>query len=200
MAEWNSIAWIWLSGLLFAVFHSVTASNTCKRWCYQRGIGEPRYRLMYSLIAIITTAVWLYSVHALPDTPLYQTDGVLQFVLIALQLMGLCVALAAFQPIDALVFLGLRKAPVGTDPFVIGGIYRYLRHPMYAGVMLMLLAMPAQSWNGLNFSLLVCVYFIIGSRFEESRMLRAHPDYAAYRRRIPAFVPTFSKDSELQDK
>jgi len=53
----------------------------------------------------------------------------------------------------------------------------------------MILAMPEQTWNGLHFSLVICAYFIIGSRFEERRMLREHPDYADYRQRVGAFTP-----------
>jgi len=183
--------WIWLSGLIFAVSHSLLASGSCKQWVYQLGLHEPRYRLLYSTVAIFTTATWIFYVHQLPDTPLYQTGNMLWWLLVSVQALGVVIALAAFQPIDGLVFLGLRKAPINNDPFIERGIYRWLRHPMYAGAMLILLAMPEQSWNGLHFTLVICLYFIVGSRYEEGRMLAAHPDYAAYRRRVPAFIPRF---------
>jgi len=181
--------WIWLSGLGFAIFHSLTASQGCKHWFYQHGLTEPRYRLAYSIIAIITTAVWVYFVHQLSDAPLYQTDNSIQIICFTLQGIGLLILLASFYPIDGLAFLGLRKAKSGNDPFIVSGIYRWLRHPMYSGAMLMILAMPEQTWNGLHFSLMICAYFIIGSRFEERRMLREHPDYADYRQRVGAFIP-----------
>ncbi|MDQ6996475.1 MAG: NnrU family protein [Mariprofundus sp.] len=189
MNHWDSALWIWLSGLIFAVSHSLFASQRCKQWAYEHGLREPRYRLLYSLTAIIATGVWVFYVHQLPDTPFYQTDGMLWWMLASVQVFGLLVALAAFQPIDGLVFLGLRQSSSVNDPFIERGIYRFLRHPMYAGAMLILLAMPAQTWNGLHFALVICIYFIIGSRYEETRMLAAHPDYAAYRLRVPAFIP-----------
>ncbi len=196
---WQSAVWIWLSGGIFAVFHSLTAAQSCKAWFYRHGIREPKYRLIYSMLAILITAAWIHYVHQLPDASLYQSTGTSRILLIALQIGGLLVALAAFLPIDGLIFLGLRKAQVGSDPFVVRGIYRWLRHPMYSGVMLILLAMPEQTWNGLHFSLIVCAYFIIGSRLEETRMLKAHPDYANYRQRVAAFVPDFSNRSALKD-
>jgi len=55
--------------------------------------------------------------------------------------------------------------------------------------MLILLAMPIQTWNGLHLALVICFYFIVGSRYEEARMLLAHPSYASYQQRIPAFIP-----------
>jgi protein-S-isoprenylcysteine O-methyltransferase Ste14 len=189
MIEWESAAWIWLSGLLFAVSHSLTASRRCKQFAYHLGLREPRYRLTYSVVSLLTTSAWLFFAHQLPDAPLYDADGLLQGVLVAMQILGLIVVFAAFQPIDGLVFLGLRKAKEGCDPFIVDGVYRWMRHPMYAGAMLVLLAMPEQSWNGLHIALVICVYFIIGSRFEESRMLAEHPDYADYRNQAPAFIP-----------
>ncbi|PCI41693.1 MAG: hypothetical protein COB41_10340 [Proteobacteria bacterium] len=192
----ESAIWIWLSGLLFAVSHSLVASLGCKQWAYAHGLQEPRYRLLYSIIALLATGVWVFFVHQLEDAPLYQTDGLLWVVMVGVQVVGLIVALAAFQPIDGLVFLGLRKAKVGTDPFIISGIYRWVRHPMYTGAMLILLAMPEQSWNGLMFSLVLCVYFVIGSHFEEQRMLAEHSEYASYQRSVPAFIPRRSLKNE----
>jgi len=189
VGNWDSALWIWLSGLIFALSHSLLASVACKRWCYEHGLREPRYRLLYSLLAIAATGVWVLYVHGLPDTALYQTEGMLWGLLVSVQVLGLIVLLAAFQPIDGLVFLGLRKAKTSSDPFIEQGIYRWLRHPMYAGVMLILLAMPGQTWNGLHFTLVICAYFIIGAKFEERRMIAQHPDYLAYRERVSAFIP-----------
>ena len=164
---------------------------------YARGLSAMRYRLLYSLLALLLTAVWLWFVQQLPDAPLYAVDGLLWSVMVGVQLLGLVIAIAAFQPIDGMVFLGLRQAAQGSDPFVERGIYRYLRHPMYSGAMLILLCTPEQSWNGLHLSLVVCLYFIIGARFEEGRMRAEHDAYAAYCLRVPAFIPRFNfTDSE----
>jgi len=193
MPEWESAVWIWLSGLLFAIAHSLLASYRCKRWVYGYGLHEPRYRLVYSILAVLAAGIWIFYVHQLPDMPLYQTDGLIWTVLVAVQVLGLTAVLAAFQPIDGLAFLGLRKSKEGNNPFTVNGIYRWLRHPMYTGFMLILLAMPEQTWNGLHFTMVICAYFIIGSRFEEARMLVEHPDYAEYRRRVHAFLPCYCK-------
>jgi len=190
MTVLESGLWIVISGVVFGFFHSLTASQSCKLWVYKHGLQEPYYRLLYSIIGVFTTALWAwYYVHSLSDTALYQTDGVLWWLLVALQVFGGIIVLAAFQPIDGLVFLGLRKASADTDPFIVRGIYRMIRHPMYAGAMLIVLAMPEQSYNGLIFAVMICVYFIVGSRFEERRMLAAHPDYAAYQAQVSAFIP-----------
>jgi len=180
---------IWLGTFLFAVVHSLLAAQRCKQWFGRRGLVEPHYRLGYTILSLLLTLIWLAWIHALPDQPLYRVDGLLFYMLIALQVAGVIVALAALKPIDTMAFLGLTATGNDVDPFVISGIYRYLRHPMYSGVMLILLASPWQSINSLNMALAVALYFLIGSRLEERRMLEHHPAYAVYRSQVSAFMP-----------
>ncbi|TLS75605.1 isoprenylcysteine carboxylmethyltransferase family protein [Mariprofundus erugo] len=185
----HTILLIWLATFIFALMHSLLASDRCKQWWYRHGFSPSRYRLFYTLQSVLLTILWAVYVHTQPDMPLYHLHGPLFILLVILQLAGVVIAAMAFRPIDTLVFLGLREAATGVDTFVVTGIYRYLRHPMYSGAMLILLASPWQSMNTLNLALAVSLYFIIGSRFEEKRMVRAYPEYARYRQQVPAFIP-----------
>jgi len=185
----QSMLTIWLTTFVFAVAHSLLATNRCKQWFGVHGMVEPRYRLTYSILSVLLTAVWLIYIHTLPDRPLYSANGLLFYIMIVVQMAGGIVVMAAFRPIDTLAFLGIQAAGDHVDPFIVSGIYRHIRHPMYSGVMLMLLASPWQSVNSLNLALAISVYFLIGYRFEEQRMIAQHPDYTAYRMRVPAFIP-----------
>lgn len=142
-------------------------------------------------MSLLLTAIWLFCIHALPDVQVFRAEGVLLYILVALQITGAIIIIAALLPIDIMAFLGFRRSVHDVEQFVISGIYRYLRHPMYSGVMLMLLASPLQSINSLSMTLAVALYFFTGSRLEERRMLEYHPEYAAYRRSVPAFLPHF---------
>ena len=95
----------------------------------------------------------------------------------------------AAQAFDMRIFLGLASMPAAGEPFLERGIYRHLRHPMYTGVLLVLLASPAQSVNSLSLTAAVALYFIVGAGLEERRLAADHPEYADYRRRVPAFWP-----------
>lgn len=184
-----SIAWIWFSGLAFAVIHSWLATSRCKDALYRMGVGRKAYRMAYSLLAIVLTILWFGFVSLLPDTPLYRMEGGVKWLMTGLQLGGLGIVIMSFRAIDVAAFLGLSDTTEGVDPFVETGIYRYMRHPVYTGVMLALFASPSQTVNSLNLFAAIALYFIIGARFEERRMLAAHRTYADYMKRVPAFIP-----------
>ncbi|MDX8381872.1 MAG: NnrU family protein [Ghiorsea sp.] len=188
MINWV-VASIWLYTLTFGLLHSLTATERLKLWIYKQGVAGHHYRLIYSIFGLMTTGVWLMLIYTLPDDPFYQLEGFSRYVLYFLQFVGITIALSALIPIDGAVFLGLKKPKQQTDPFVIRGIYQYIRHPMYAGAMMFLLAKPDMSVNNFHFALAVSIYFIVGSRFEEKRMLKEHPKYVQYQQQVGAFIP-----------
>ncbi len=184
------IAEILISSLLFFASHSLLASLRAKDWARRRfGLDARGYRLGYVVVALVSTAVWLGYVHSLPDRPLYALDGPAAWGLRAVQATGLGLLVLSVLPIDGLAFLGLRRRQGPLDDFVEAGVYRCLRHPMYSGAVLLLMAAPAQTVNGLGLALLASGYMLIAARLEEERLIADCPDYRDYRRRVPAFVP-----------
>jgi protein-S-isoprenylcysteine O-methyltransferase Ste14 len=72
------------------------------------------------------------------------------------------------------------------------GPYRYVRHPIYSGILLAFLGMVVTigEWRGLVALLLAGVSFAVKSRAEERRMLETFPEYAEYARGTAAIVPS----------
>jgi protein-S-isoprenylcysteine O-methyltransferase Ste14 len=103
---------------------------------------------------------------------------------------GLCVAIWARRTLagnwNSTVTFKQAHELVKTGP------YRFVRHPIYTGILLMCLgtAMKAgqlHCWLG---ALLIGVGFWIKLRQEETLLLRHFPDeYPAYRKRVKALVP-----------
>jgi len=190
-----SAIWIWTTGLIFATIHSVLATQRCKDIFYPRGMSPKSYRLAYSILAVILTMLWFDFVHQLPDVPLYHMHGWENTLMRVIQITGLGVVVLSLRAINTAAFLGLSASDTELDAFTDKGIYRYVRHPMYSGVMLVLLASSAQTVNNLNLFAVITAYLIIGSKFEERRMLITHPQYAEYQHRVPAFVPRLRKEA-----
>ena len=72
-----------------------------------------------------------------------------------------------------------------------GGLYRFVRHPIYGGVLLAAAAITVAS--GSVFRLVVFVALVVllsvKSRWEEARLSARFAGYAAYAARTPRFVP-----------
>jgi protein-S-isoprenylcysteine O-methyltransferase Ste14 len=72
------------------------------------------------------------------------------------------------------------------------GPYRFVRHPIYTGILLMCFGQAIangrlQAWLGF---LILCIGFWIKLQQEESLLLRHFPDaYSSYRQRVKALVP-----------
>ena len=71
------------------------------------------------------------------------------------------------------------------------GPYRYVRHPIYAGVLLALLgsAVALDRWRALLGFVLIFASLRIKSRHEESRLRAALPGYDAYASETAALIP-----------
>ncbi len=71
------------------------------------------------------------------------------------------------------------------------GIYRVIRHPIYAGWILGALGLEvaAASLLGVGVAAAVFVFYDLRSRYEERRLVETHPDYAAYQRSVKRFIP-----------
>jgi protein-S-isoprenylcysteine O-methyltransferase Ste14 len=75
---------------------------------------------------------------------------------------------------------------------IVRGPYRLVRHPIYTGLLAMLLATAIQQGHigGVIGLLLVFVSFWVKSGYEEELMLKQFPDqYPAYRARVKRIIP-----------
>lgn len=80
-----------------------------------------------------------------------------------------------------------------------GGLYARMRHPIYAGVILILwgLAWWLGNWRFGLVSLVVgYFYFDRKASVEERKLRERFPDYAAYQARVPKLIPRLSRGSE----
>ncbi|MCZ7356647.1 MAG: isoprenylcysteine carboxylmethyltransferase family protein [Candidatus Methanoperedens sp.] len=175
--------------LVFAVFHSALATDFVKEEA-ERLLGNKFrfYRIIYVIISLITFApaffIWIIG-----STPLaYFIPGWLYpfFLLVRMLALGLF-AYAAFQT-DVLEFIGLRRS--AKNELITTGAYGIVRHPLYAGGIILVFTKTEMSQLDLTAVLLVSIYLIIGAFIEEKRLLEIFgEEYRKYQNNVSMFIP-----------
>jgi protein-S-isoprenylcysteine O-methyltransferase Ste14 len=88
---------------------------------------------------------------------------------------------------------GLTATPVpaARGQLVTGGLYRYVRHPIYTGVLLVVagLTLRSGSFVTLTVAAVTVVFFDRKARWEEAQLRERYPDYADYAAHTRRFVP-----------
>ena len=193
-----------LSLALYGALHSLLASRRFKAWLEQRfGPGSMRWhRLVFSILGGLTFLPSLALVVLLPDRVIYSIPYPVSSWFRLVQVIGLVGLAFGVLQTGVLNFLGLDRAvnPAWMQHpprLVTSGLYRLVRHPLYTCTMLLLWANPTLSWNRLAFNLGVSAYFVIGSIFEEQKLLEDFGEaYEDYKRRTPSFLPRLTGLSE----
>ena len=191
--------WILLAMALYGVLHSILAANTIKRLAARwlgKGAERQYYRLFFSVIGTVTLLPALALMIFLPDRHIYTIPFPL--TLLTLLLQAACV-LAIFLAVSstggAMVFVGLAQVmrPDGIpmrEKFVASGLYRFTRHPIYTASILFVWLMPVMTWNLVAFNLGLTAYMVIGSIFEERKLVEQFgQQYIDYRKKTPRIIP-----------
>lgn len=77
------------------------------------------------------------------------------------------------------------------------GLYKFIRHPIYTGILISLFGYSIYSSSIFRLVLTLSLYalFIIKTRYEEKLLLERYDDYASYRKRTGRFFPkVFNKN------
>jgi protein-S-isoprenylcysteine O-methyltransferase Ste14 len=186
-----AVAWV----AYFAV-HSVLASLAVKGWVARRRPSlVPAYRLAYNVLAVLLLAPVLALVHVSSGPPVWAWSGLGRWAADALALAALGGVLWSLRHYDGQEFLGLRQwherrtSVLDQERLRISPLHRVVRHPWYT-LSLVLVWTRDMDAAWLLSCVLVTLYFVVGLRLEEAKLLRYHGEvYAAYRRSVPALVP-----------
>jgi methanethiol S-methyltransferase len=182
--------------VLFAVQHSVMARPAFKRWWTQivpESAERSTYTLLSSIAMIVLFAYWeplggqVWNVTSITgQAVLYSAYGfgwglllLSTFLINHFDLFGL-----------RQVWLQLLKKPYVALPFKMPMLYGYVRHPLYVGWLFTFWATPSMTVTHLVFAIATTGYILIAIQFEERDLVAAHPEYEAYRQRVPMLIPT----------
>ena len=155
----------WVS---FFVAHSLLAALPVKEWIMRWvGISAKNYRLQYVLLSFLhLVAIFIFTV-AIRSPYLFQPGEISRFIGLALAASGIVICQRAFKSYDGKAFFGLTDLK-GEEAFKTEGLLHYVRHPLYAGSIVLLIGFFLYIPNIANLVsvALMILYFIICIRFE----------------------------------
>jgi protein-S-isoprenylcysteine O-methyltransferase Ste14 len=185
-----------LAVAVYGALHSVLAAPAAKALARQAlGASADRYyRVTYNLIAAVTFVPVLAVVALAPGRVLFRVPSPWWIIAVVGQAAGLILVVAGLLETDVWHFLGLRQLsapqPDAHSPLIVTGLYRWVRHPLYAAGLAVLWLSPIMTTSLLAFNATLTVYILIGYRLEERRLSDAFgPAYEDYRRLVPALLP-----------
>lgn len=187
---------------LFAISHSILASSKIKRNLVE-SIGEKIafYRLFYNLSSLLIF-LFIYELSPKPDYLIYDLKFPFDIIIFVLQIIAAIGFLWAVSLINVREFLGISQIQrylkheykiAEMDEhmeLVIRGPFKYSRHPIYLFSILFLGLRPTMDLFYFIFYLVIVLYFIIGSYFEERKLVeRFGQIYIDYQKEVPRIIP-----------
>lgn len=180
----------------YGALHSLLATVWVKRRAATAlgSSGRRLYRVSYNLIALLTLLPVLAVPALQPGLTVYRLSWPWAALALAGQGLALFFLVQGLLQTDPWHFLGIRQllleADRETPRLVVTGLYRWIRHPLYAAGLAFLWLTPILTVNLLLLNLGLTVYVLIGSHFEDRRLLTEFgPAYASYQVRVPRLIP-----------
>ncbi len=188
---WLAVAW-----LGYFAIHSALASLMVKRWVASRWPRlMPAYRLFFNAVAMGGVLVPLFMTFAVGGEPVIRWTGIWWWIANGLALAALLGFLWSLRYYDGSEFLGVRqlreqeRRVEDQERFRVSPLHRHVRHPWYF-LGLVLIWTRDMTPAMLVSVIMMTLYFVVGSRLEEKKLLGYYGNaYAHYRRKVPGLVP-----------
>jgi protein-S-isoprenylcysteine O-methyltransferase Ste14 len=134
----------------------------------------------------------------LPDRRIYAIPAPWSVLAFILQVAAItAIGLGVLQT-GAMRFIGIeqvlhytpQKSAPQPEKLVTSGLYRLTRHPLYTFSFVLLWLNPLMTWNVLALNIGLSAYMLIGSIFEERKLVEQFgPAYVEYRKNTPRIIP-----------
>jgi methanethiol S-methyltransferase len=181
---------------IFALQHSIMARQPFKRW-WTTLIPASIERSTYVLLASLALILLFWQWRPIP-TVIWQVESTTAaFALLGLSFFGWLVVLLSSYMINHFELFGLQQVldnlsgrKASSSDFKTPFLYKFVRHPLYAGFIIAFWATPVMTSGHLLFSAITTAYIFIGIMLEEQDLV-AHfgPRYEQYRAKVGMLIP-----------
>ena len=182
--------------LLYFSIHSLLASIKFKQFVLNsKPEFMPWYRISFNFIAVLLLVPPLYVMGMYPGEIVWQWSGYWFYLANGLALLAVAGFLWSLKAYDSAEFFGTRQLQQGRvdvteeESLHISVLHRYVRHPWYSFA-LVLIWTRDMNVAFLITAILLSLYFILGSRMEEKKLIAFHgAKYRLYQHHVAALIP-----------
>jgi protein-S-isoprenylcysteine O-methyltransferase Ste14 len=196
MSDYSQIVTIISLWCGFFVIHSVTASLTLKQWV-ARNFNHlmPAYRLAFNALSALLLVPLLLLSYLWRSEPLWHWSPPLFWITTVITVLTIIAFIISIRYYDMSEFLGTHQwqrriaAVEDQEQFVIGDFHRFVRHPWYSMAIILIWCREMDPIMLAN-AIMLTIYFIIGSRLEEKKLIHYHGKiYQHYQQKVPGLLP-----------
>jgi protein-S-isoprenylcysteine O-methyltransferase Ste14 len=199
MIDYLIIAFGWL---FFYTTHSFLAHDNVKeRAARMFGKYYSFYRLSFNLYSLLLFSILGYYLFVRNDEIAFQPTFITQSIGGILFLIGLVILAIAFSSFNKREFIGREQLDavkpndeneVKQKQLVKTGLYAYVRHPLYFGIILMLVGalIFLPTYSMMIFVIISLLYLPIGVKLEEQKLVKEFGEqYISYQREVKMLFP-----------
>ena len=173
---------------LFAVQHSVMARPWFKD-AWTRVVAKEVERSTYVLFSSIALILMFWLWRPLGGVVWSVENESARIALRAAFAFGWGLVLVSTFLINHFDLFGLRQVWLQ----LLGKPYTEIVHPEYRR--LVFWSTPSMTMTHLLFAVMTTAYILVAIQFEERDLVRFHPEYAGYRKRVPMLIPFLKRGS-----
>lgn len=182
------------SWLLYGAIHSFMASNYFKNLAAKMlGKYFRFYRLIYNILAVVLLVPVLGIQFSTEKEVLWQVSIYQPVIGKFISVWGAILIATALQGYDLREFSGLDfNKNQEKNEFKNDGLLKYMRHPIYFGVLLLVWGMfiADASTRSLTGAVAVTIYLLVGIYFEEKKLIEVFGEkYKRYQQDVPMLIP-----------
>lgn len=115
------------------------------------------------------------------------------FTILGIALLVLGIVISFISILQLNTNLSPFPTPVYGSKLIDVGLYKYIRHPIYTGILCIMFGYGIYEASGykLLVTLILWILFFFKSRYEEEKLAIRFPKYAEYKKRTGRFFPKF---------
>jgi protein-S-isoprenylcysteine O-methyltransferase Ste14 len=147
-------------------------------------------KLAFKDIYYVSLQIFLFITYLFRITSIdFYASSLFRYAGLTLSITG--IALIVISSITLNKNLTPFPSPKGNSTLITTGVYKYIRHPIYTGILFTTAGYGAYSENTLRLIVFITllILFVFKAAYEETQLIKKFPEYNDYKKQTAALMP-----------